>query len=219
MCGLLDVLYVFDDWEVFVVSWNDFVLDIYLVVQGWYCQCWYVMFIIDVEGVLQCVLYQLYFQSLEYNLLQGNIQCWFWLIYLVIVDGFSFCGILCFSQFLFGVFVFEVWVWYVEMYQFWIEVKVGEVGEFILEGWYCDGVDYVLVLMIDWQNIESGIIIIYVVDGELLGSFILVYLLDVVLVDDVCVCYGVILVILFDLDLLVYCDVLVVMFCCVDLVV
>jgi hypothetical protein len=52
-------------------------------------------------------------------------------------------------------------------------------------------VDYVLVLMVDRQNIESGTTTIHTAAGTELGSFTLVDPLDAALVDDARVFHGV----------------------------
>ena len=66
------------------------------------------------------------------------------------------------------------------------------------EGLHRDGVDYVLVLLIDRENIESGTTTIHDRDGGLLGSFTLTHALDAALVDDARVFHGVTAVSAFD---------------------
>lgn len=212
MRGLLDAPHAFDDWEAFVASWNDLAPDTYLAAQGRHRQRRHATFTIDADGALQRAPHQPHFQSLEYNPLQGNIQRWFRPIHPAIADGPSLRGILRFSQSLFGALAPEVRAWHVETHQFRIEAKVGEAGEPTPEGRHRDGVDYVLVLMVDRQNIESGTTTIHTADGELLGSFTLVHPLDAALVDDARVFHGVTPVTPLDPDLPAHRDVLVVTF-------
>jgi hypothetical protein len=98
------------------------------------------------------------------------------------------------------------------MHQFRIEARVGEPGEPTPEGVHRDGVDYVLVLMIDRANIESGTTTIHGHDGSLLGSFTLARALDAALVDDARVCHGVTAVTAIDPLQSAHRDVLVVTF-------
>jgi hypothetical protein len=73
-------------------------------------------------------------------------------------------------------------------------------------------VDYVLVLLIDRTNIESGVTTIHACNGELLGSFTLTHPLDAALVDDAKVSHGVTAVTPFDPEKSAHRDVLVVTF-------
>jgi hypothetical protein len=98
------------------------------------------------------------------------------------------------------------------MHQFRIEARVDEAGEPTPEGVHRDGVDYVLVLLIDRTNIESGTTTIHAHDGSLLGSFTLTHALDAALVDDARVCHGVTAVTPLDPAQPAHRDVLVVTF-------
>ena len=77
------------------------------------------------------------------------------------------------------------------MHQFRIEARPGEPGEPTPEGVHRDGVEYVLVLLVDRQNIASGTTTIHAADGSLLGSFTLAQAFDAALVDDAHVYHGV----------------------------
>lgn len=201
-----------DDWDAFAASWNDLAPDTYLAAQGRHRQRRHATFAIGEDGVPVRTAHQPHFQSLQYNPLQGDIQRWFRPIHPAIADGASLQCILRFSQALFGNLAPQVQNWHVETHQFRIEAKVGEAGEPTPEGRHRDGVDYVLVLMIDRENIESGTTTIHALDGELLGSFTLVQPLDVALVDDARVFHGVTPVTPLDPDKPAHRDVLVVTF-------
>jgi hypothetical protein len=75
-----------------------------------------------------------------------------------------------------------------------------------------DGVDYVLVLLVGRDNIESGTTTIHRHDGTLLGSFTLATPLDAALVDDARVMHGVTAVRPIDAAKPAFRDVLVVTF-------
>jgi hypothetical protein len=81
--------------------------------------------------------------------------------------------------------------WDIEMHQFRIESRAGEPGQPTPEGLHRDGVDYVLVLLIERTNIASGVTTIHGEDKALLGSFTLATPLDAALVHDREVYHGV----------------------------
>jgi hypothetical protein len=59
------------------------------------------------------------------------------------------------------------------------------------EGSHRDGVDFVLVLLVDRQNIASGTTTIHTPDGKLLGDFTLTHTFDAALIHDPRVFHGV----------------------------
>ena len=77
------------------------------------------------------------------------------------------------------------------MHQFRIEARTGEHGQPTPEGLHRDGVDYVLVLLVDRRNIASGVTRIHALDGRTLGRFTLTEPLDAAIVDDRRVAHGV----------------------------
>ena len=81
--------------------------------------------------------------------------------------------------------------WHIECHQFRIEARPDAAGQPTPEGVHRDGVDYVLVLMVDRANIESGTTTVHAADGRLLGSFTLSEPFDAALVDDNRVKHGV----------------------------
>src|SRR5688572_15780703 len=99
--------------------------------------------------------------------------------------------ILRYCQALFGTLAPQVSGWHVEVHQFRIEARAGEPGEPTPEGVHRDGVDYVLVLLIDRRNMARGTTTIHAADGRQLGSFTLTQALDAALLDDARVFHGV----------------------------
>ena len=81
--------------------------------------------------------------------------------------------------------------WRIEVHQFRIEARSGEAGRPTPEGVHRDGVDYVLVLLVDRQNIASGTTTVHRLDGDVLGAFTLTEPLDAALLDDSRVAHGV----------------------------
>ena len=201
-----------DDWAAFVASWNDLAPDTYLATRGRHRRRRHATFSVDAAGEIKREPHKPHFQSLQHNALQGDIQRWFEPIQPTIADGAGVHVILDFCRRLFSALAPTTLHWHVEMHQFRIEARVGEPGEPTPEGVHRDGVDYVLVLMIDRENIESGTTTIHAHDGSLLGSFTLTHALDAAVVDDARVCHGVTAVTPVDPSQPAHRDVLVVTF-------
>jgi 2OG-Fe dioxygenase len=79
----------------------------------------------------------------------------------------------------------------VELHQFRIEASAGQVGEPTPEGLHRDGVDWVLVALVNRTNVESGVTSIYGMDHRHLGDFTLTDPLDAVFLRDNRVFHGV----------------------------
>lgn len=97
-----------------------------------------------------------------------------------------------------------------EVHQFRIEAQRDEKAQPTPEGVHRDGVDYVLVLLVNRQNISSGTTTVYRFNGDELGSFTLAAPLDAALLDDSRVAHGVTPIEPVDLGRPAYRDVLVV---------
>jgi len=200
------------DWKAFVASWNDLATDTYLAATGRQRRRRHAIYQIDADGVVQRTRQQPHYQSLQNNPLQGNMQRWFMPIRPVLADGPSMRCILGFCRKFFGELAPNVDNWHVEAHQFRIEASADKAGEPTPEGIHRDGVDYVLVLLIDRLNIERGTTTTHSHDGALLGSFTLTHALDAALVDDNHVLHGVTAVIPLDPAQPAHRDVLVVTF-------
>jgi hypothetical protein len=124
-------------------------------------------------------------------------------------DGASMHAILAFSRSLFERLA-RPQAWHVEVHQFRIEARSGERGQPTPEGIHRDGVDYVLVLLVDRQNIASGTTTVHALGGEELGAFTLAAPLDAALLDDSRVAHGVTAIEPVDPARAAYRDVLVV---------
>jgi len=192
MRELLDAVGTLDDWPAFAASWNDLALDTYLADFGRYRRRRHAVFRIERDGAIVREAHQPHWQSREYNALQGGIERWFEPLDDLIVSGASLQTILRLSLALFGTLSSEIKTWRTEVHQFRIEARPDEPGQPTPEGVHRDGVDYVLVLLIDRVNIASGTTTIHAAGTrELLGSFTLTKPLDAALVDDARVFHGV----------------------------
>jgi hypothetical protein len=201
-----------DDWDAFADSWNDLSPDTYLAASGRHRRRRYATFAAAREGEIRRQPAQPHFQSRSYNHLQGDIQRWFDPILPAVGDSASLRRILDFCRDFFGSLAPATTHWHIETHQFRIEARRGEDGEPTPEGVHRDGVDYVLVLLIDRQNIASGTTTIHAPDRHELGSFTLTHPLDAALVDDARVFHGVTPVTPIDPDQPAHRDVLVVTF-------
>jgi hypothetical protein len=156
--------------------------------------------------------HQPHYQTLEYNPIHGGVARWFAPITSEIVDGATLQTVLTFCRRLFETLAGRAPAWRIEVHQFRIEARGGEAGRPTPEGLHRDGVDYVLVLLVNRRNIASGTTSIHAFDGRTLGQFTLTDPLDAALVDDSRVAHGVTPVEAIDASQPAYRDVLVVTF-------
>ena len=196
MRAQLSALGPLSDWVAFAASWDDLALDTYLAGYGRYRRRRHAVFRVACASVHESAIarqpHQPHFQSREYNALQGGIERWFEPIEPAVGGGASMRTILDFCRTTFGALAPQVDAWHVETHQFRIEARADAPGQPTPEGLHRDGVDYVLVLLVDRVNIASGTTTIHAAtDRRLLGSFTLTRAFDAALVDDARVFHGV----------------------------
>ncbi len=199
------------DWPAFAASWNDLELDAYMADGGRYRRRRHGVFTVTANSLAR-EPHQPHFQTLDYNPLHGGVERWFAPIEPAIASGASLTTILTFCRALFGGLAPGVSAWRTEVHQFRIEARRNELGRPTPEGLHRDGVDYVLVLLVDRRNIASGTTTIHALDGTRLGRFTLTQPFDAALVDDARVSHGVTPVEAIDPALPAFRDVLVVTF-------
>ena len=200
------------DWAMFAASWNDLHIDEYMADSGRYRRRRHAVYAATSAGRIERQAHQPHYQSREYNTLNGGIERWFEPIDDVIGAGSTMLTILRFCHSLFSGLAGVACGWHIEAHQFRIEASLGQHGMPTPEGIHRDGVDYVLVLLIQRQNIASGTTLIHAPDGRSLGSFTLTEPFDATLIDDARVAHGVTPVVPLDPALPAYRDVLVVTF-------
>ena len=200
------------DLDAFARSWNDLDLDAHMADGGRYRRRRYAAYAVARDGSISRKPHQPHFQAIDYNPLNGGIARWFEPITIEIGSGPTLRTILAFCQSLFGQLADQPGGWQIEVHQFRIEARTGEQGRPTPEGLHRDGVDYVLVLLVDRENIASGMTTIHALDGRPLGHFTLTHPFDAALVDDTRVAHGVTPVEALDSALPAHRDVLVVTF-------
>jgi hypothetical protein len=213
--GMRDILAPFgslDDWPAFADSWDALEVDAYMADGGRYRQRRHAIFAAEPTGAIRRAPHQPHYQSLDYNPLHGGIERWFAPIVDEIGASHALTTVLACCRSLFCELAPDTRSWRIEVHQFRIEARAGTAGQPTPEGLHRDGVDYVLVLLVNRRNIASGVTGIHRFDGETLGSFTLTAPLDAAIVDDRRVAHGVTPVEPIDPAAPAYRDVLVVTF-------
>jgi hypothetical protein len=200
------------DWDAFAHSWERLELDTYMADGGRYRRRRHATFAAPASGAIARKPHQPHYQSLDYNPLHGGIERWFEPVDDAVAGGPSLRTILEFCRSSFGRLAPAVEHWHVEVHQFRIEARSAEAGRPTPEGLHRDGVDWVLVLLINRENIASGVTTIHAAGGDMLGQFTLTAPFDAALVDDQRVAHGVTPVEPIDPSRPAYRDVLVVTF-------
>jgi hypothetical protein len=201
-----------DDWVSFAESWSHLEVDTYMADGGRYRRRRHAAYGAAPDNAIRRKPHQPHIQAREYNPLHGGIARWFEPMTPVIAEGATMRTILGFCRSLFGSLAPATDAWHIEAHQFRIEARTGEQGKPTPEGLHRDGVDYVLVLLINRRNIKSGVTDIHALDGRPLGHFTLTDPFDAALVDDRQVSHGVTPVEPIDPALPAFRDVLVVTF-------
>ncbi|MGH8073257.1 MAG: 2OG-Fe dioxygenase family protein [Lysobacter sp.] len=181
-----------DDWAGFAGSWDELGVDTYLAATGRQRRRRHCVFSALPGGPVIPEPHQPHYQSVDYNRLQGGIERWFDPVLPEVAAHPCLSTIIAFSRAVFEhIEAAPPPAWKIEIHQFRIEADAGNPGQPTPEGMHRDGVDYVLVLLIDRENIASGTTTIHASDSRELGSFTLTRPLDAALVDDARVFHGV----------------------------
>ena len=179
------------DWRAFAQSWNRLELDTYMADGGRYRRRRHAMFSVTSSGTTVRKPHGPHYQSLDYNPIHGGVERWFEPVEDAVGAGPSLSTILAFCGSTFGGLAPTIPEWHVEVHQFRIEARPLESGRPTPEGLHRDGVDYVLVLLVDRQNIASGVTTIHGQGSAMLGQFTLTAPFDAAIVDDHRVAHGV----------------------------
>ena len=179
------------DWDAFAASWSDLARDEHLPEGHRYRRRRHATLSAEAGADRFAVeAHQPHYQSLDYNPLVGGIERWFEPMRPEIVGTASFRAIVGFCLRFFGPMQHRS-DWHIECHQFRIEARPDAAGQPTPEGVHRDGVDFVLVLLVNRVNIASGTTTVHDLAGNLLGSFTLTDPLDAALVHDTRVKHGV----------------------------
>lgn len=176
-----------DQWAAFAESWNDLGPDLYMADGGRYRRRRHAAFARE-AGRFTRKPHQPHYQSRDYNALNGDVQRWFDPVLDEVADGAVMLAILALCADSFGA---ANGAHHVEIHQFRIEAKPGTLGRPTPEGMHRDGVDHVLVMLIERRNVAQGVTRIGSPDGKPLGEFTLVQPGDTMLIDDHRIFHGV----------------------------
>jgi hypothetical protein len=189
MRALLERVGPLTDLADFAASWNDLGADTYMADGGRYRKRRHAVFAAHAGGIVRQPA-QPHYQSRDYNALNGGIERWFQPVAEAVGSGATLTTVLKFCHTLFGM-LSPAPSWHVEVHQFRIEARTGESGRPTPEGMHRDGVDFVLVLLVNRTNIVSGVTSVHDLTGKELGEFTLTQPFDAALVDDTRVMHGV----------------------------
>ena len=161
------------DWDAFAASWGDLETDTYMADGGRYRRRRYAVMSAPAEGLcVQPEPHQPHYQSLDYNTLNGGIERHFEPMRPQVLNGSTLQTVA-----LFGLSVFQRLhpgeAAHIELHQFRIEARADGEGKPTPEGVHRDGVDFVLVMMVRRENVESGTTEIFSPEGQRLDSFTL----------------------------------------------
>lgn len=214
---VVDILNKFSGVEIgtdksFVNSWNSLQEDQYMADGGRYRKRRHAVFETSQSAHKPRLMpYQPHYQTQDYNQLNGGVERYFAPILPDLIESPTLSALLDFGNDLFSR-IAGTRQWHIELHQFRIEARDGQKGNPTPEGVHRDGVDFVIVVMINRVNIDSGATTIYNLDNQLVGEFTLLDTFDMAIVDDHKLYHGVTPVSQLDASQEAFRDVLVITF-------
>jgi hypothetical protein len=180
-------------WSEFSESWNDLPEDRYMADGGRYRRRRFAVF--DAVGAaISRAPYQPHFQARAYNRLNGGVARWFEPVSDTIASHPITSHIIGRAASIFEAFFAKdahPLSWHVELHQFRIEATGDGSGLPTPEGIHRDGVDGVVVMLINRKNVSSGVTELFDSTKRRLGAFTLTRPADTVFLDDARVFHGV----------------------------
>jgi hypothetical protein len=207
------------EWPSFAATWEDLPIDTYMADGGRYRRRRFAAFAVSAKGAVRKA-HQPHYQSLDYNLLNGGIERWFEPVTAAVAAHPVTLGLLAAGRTVFDALApapDRAQAWHVELHQFRIDARAGQIGEPTPEGLHRDGVDWVLVVLVNRKNVESGVTSIYGLDHRHLGDFTLTDPLDAVFLQDSRVFHGVTATAALEPDYVAHRDVAVITYCAAPL--
>ena len=178
------------DWQPFAASWSALELDRYMADGGRYRRRRYATLSASPAGEVRVEPHQPHYQSLEYNRLNGGVARYFEPILDAVITGPTMQTVIGYGQEIFAA-LHPGQEAHIEVHQFRIEARNDAAGRPTPEGMHRDGVDFVLVMMVRRENVESGTTETFDLQGRRLAAFTLTDPGDTALVDDQKAMHGV----------------------------
>jgi hypothetical protein len=178
------------DWQAFASSWGDLALDRYMADGGRYRRRRYATLSATPPGSITIEPHQPHYQSLDYNRLNGGVARYFEPIVDAVLAGPTLQAVIGYGRDIFAA-LHPGHEAHIEVHQFRIEARLDAAGQPTPEGIHRDGVDFVLVMMVRRENVESGTTETFDLQGRHLAAFTLTDPGDAALVDDQRAMHGV----------------------------
>ncbi len=152
------------DAEAWLPSWSDLPPDAYLKDGGNYRRRRHSCFVVNGESALQTE-HRAHWQPLEYNALHGGMQRMFEPMQANVVRSPAWTTLLSKLAEVCSALKPQTTTWFVEAHQFRIDTTDG-IGRPTPEGAHRDGVDFVVVILIDRHGIKGGETRVFEVNGS-----------------------------------------------------
>jgi len=202
------------NFDLFFASWEKLGIDRYLADGGRYRRRRFAVYQINKNNIIR-KKHQPHYQSRDFNPVNGGIQRHFLPITNAVGENPVFLNLIKLTRRIFLSASDETYNslnWHTEIHQFRVEVNDVEFGLPTPEGMHRDGVDWVCVLLIKRQNVESGVTQIVDCDTRQRSEFILENKFDCVFLNDHRVHHGVTPISLLDKNFDGFRDILVITF-------
>ena len=181
------------DWAALADSWDHLGEDRHMGDGGRYRRRRYAVYSVT-NGDIVREAHQPHFQAKTYNRLNGDRDRWFDPVTPEIGGHPIIQALIHRLADLFGTVLpsnAPALRWHVELHQFRIEASVDTIGRPTPEGVHRDGVDGAFVMLVNRENVSSGVTQIFDPNGVSLGHFTLSDAGDAVFLDDARVFHGV----------------------------
>lgn len=179
------------DWQQFSTSWHDLSSDLYMADGGKYRTRRHATLSALPSSVFWTrENHEPHYQSVNYNTLNGGIARHYEPINDEVIFGNTFKNIMIFGCEIFSR-LNPYNYWHIEVHQFRIKAGENHEGKPTPEGIHRDGVNYVIMVLIDRVNVLDGTTNIYDLDKRLLSEFTLKRPMSLAIVNDEKVFHGV----------------------------
>ena len=177
-------------WYAFAASWDDLGEDLYMADGGRYRRRRHAV-MEACEGQIKLLEGRPHYQSRDYNPLNGGVERHFKPVLPNVLESPVLRSLMRFSFRMIQALSGERPDLEIELHQFRIEVSAEAGGLPTPEGMHRDGVDWVLVMLVNRDNVAEGETRLAGPDRKQIGAFKLRQALDLVFLDDWRVFHGV----------------------------